>query len=127
MRPRRTPAASAAAVLVTVAVALLGVRLFLPGAAVACATEGRACCCPEQAPEPGAPADGTGCDCSISPAAPVPAAVLVPVDGAAPPVVVAGEASGPASAAPEVATPEALPVARARSAPTQSLLETFRN
>lgn len=127
MRSRRTPAARAAAVLVTVAVALLGVRLFLPGTAVACATEGRGCCCPEKAPEPAAPVEESGCDCSISPAAPVPAAVLVPADGAPPPVVTAGEADVPAPAAPAVATTEALPVARARSAPTQALLETFRN
>lgn len=127
MRTRPTPAASAVALLVMVAVSLLGVRLFLPGTASACAAETASCCCPGDAPEREAASGEGGCDCSISPATPVPAAVLAPTDGFVPPVLVAEVADAAVAAAPDVATREALPAPRARSAPTQELLETFRN
>ncbi len=124
MSVRRTSASTVVAVLLAVAVSLLGVRLFLPGSAAACASAGAACCCATEGPQ--APASG-GCGCSVSPATPVPAAVLASVDPVAPPALVAESAdvrvveAGPST----VARTRTVP--RARSAPTQALLETFRN
>ena len=120
MRARRAPASAFAAVLLAVAVSLLGVRLFLPGSASACAPAESACCCGTEIPS------ADGCGCSISPATPVPVAALAPVDGVAPPAL-AGRAVDVTEGLVPVAPPAgARTPPRARSAPTQALLETFR-
>ena len=99
---------------------VLGVRLFLPASAPAC---GSACCCgtggPEEPPPP--------CGCSISPAAPVPAAVLASVDPLTPPAPAVEVVGSVVAEAGEATVARTLAVPRARSAPTQALLETFRN
>lgn len=124
MSVRRTPASTVVAVLLAVAVSLLGVRLFLPGSAAACASAGEACCCASEGPQ--APASD-GCGCSVSPATPVPAAVLASVDPVAPPAIVAESADARLVEAGPSTVARTRPVPRARSAPTQALLETFRN
>jgi hypothetical protein len=116
-----------AALLVAVAVSLLGFRLFLPGIASACAPSGAHCCCgPEAAKDDAAPAS-KGCGCSISPATPIPAAAIASAD-ALPLPALAGEAPDalPAGGSAPVLRPEG-PAPRARSAPTQALLTIFRN
>jgi hypothetical protein len=127
MSSRRNPVSAVVAVILTAAVSLLGVRLFLPGTVTACAPAGSACCCESGAsdsqgtPEPG------GCGCTVSPATPVPVAALVAVEGVPTPALLA-LASDAAEAPVRVAPPTgAHPTPRARSAPTQALLETFRN
>ena len=127
MSLRRNPVSTVAAVLLTVAVSLLGVRLFLPGTVTACAPAGSACCCESGASDsPGASEQG-GCGCTVSPATPVPVAALVAVEGVPAPALLA-LASDAAEAPVRVAPPTgAHPAPRARSAPTQALLETFRN
>ena len=127
MSRRRTPAATVATLLVAVAVSLLGVRLFLPGAALGCAAAETSCCCAGDPAEPAAPAGDDGCGCSVSPATPVPSAVLALVEGVAPPALAAEAESPFEAAAPRVASREPGPAPRARAAPTQALLETFRN
>lgn len=127
MGRRRPPVATATAALLAIAVSLLGARLFVPGAALDCGPDGGSCCCPEEAAEPGAVGGEDGCGCSVSPATPLPAAVLAPMDGVALPALAAAAARSVDPAVPVVATREALPAPRARSAPTQALLETFRN
>ena len=125
MSARRVPASTVVSVFLTVAVSLLGFRLFLPGAAMACAPAEADCCCATEAPDGPAP-DSGGCDCSVSPATPVPAAVLATVDGVTPPAPVAetmDAAEGESRPETERGT---FPTPRARSAPTQALLETFR-
>ena len=126
MSSRRNPVSAVAAVLLTVAVSLLGVRLFLPGTVTACAPAGSACCCQADSPDsPGTP-EPSGCGCTLSPATPVPAAVLAAVDGVPAPLLLA-VASDAAQAPLRVASSAgAHPTPRARSAPTQALLETFR-
>ena len=126
MSLRRNPVSTVAAVLLTVAVSLLGVRLFLPGTVTACAPAGSACCCESGAQDsPGAPEPG-GCGCTVAPATPVPVAVLAPVEGVPAPLLLA-VASDAAQAPLRVASSAgAHPTPRARSAPTQALLETFR-
>jgi hypothetical protein len=126
MSLRRNPVSTVAAVLLTVAVSLLGVRLFLPGTVTACAPAGAGCCCEPGAPDsPGTPEPG-GCGCSVSPATPVPAAALAVVEGVPGPVLLA--VAPDAAEAPVRVTPPtgASPTPRARSAPTQALLETYR-
>lgn len=115
------------AVILTVAVSLLGVRLFLPGSATSCAEAGGACCCAGSSAGATDGQEGGGCGCSVSPAAPVPVAVLASADGFAPPALLAEGAETRAVDGRGVlpAFPRAVP--RARSAPTQALLETFRN
>jgi len=124
---RRLPARSVAAVVLTVAVSLLGVGLFLPGSATSCAEADAACCCagsPADAPEG---QEEGGCGCSVSPAAPVPVAVLASVDGVAPPALLAEAAAARAIDGRGVLPAVGRTAPRARSAPTQALLETFRN
>lgn len=127
MSPRRAPATGFAALLVAVAVSLLGVRLFLPGSAAACAPPGPQCCCEPGAPDGAEPDAPNGCGCSISPAAPIPAAVVASAE-ALPLPALSGEAP---DALPAVGPARAPcvegPAPRARSAPTQALLTTFRN
>ncbi|MBK9087900.1 MAG: hypothetical protein IPL90_02135 [Holophagales bacterium] len=123
---RRVPASTLVAVILTVAVSLLGVRLFLPGSATSCAEAGAACCCNGGSPDAPEERDDAGCGCSVSPATPVPVAVLAPVDGVPPPVLLA-EAADARSGEVRVADVEVRTVPRARSAPTLALLETFRN
>lgn len=127
MSLRRAPAPTVVAALLAAAVSLLGMRLFLPGVATACGTVGAACCCGTEAPAaPETPAAG-GCGCSLSPAAPVPAAVLAVVDPVAPPALVAEPAGAGVFEAGPTTVARTRTVPRARSAPTQALLETFRN
>lgn len=126
MSLRRNPVSTVAAVLLTVAVSLLGVRLFLPGTVTACAPAGSACCCESGAQDsPGTPEQGS-CGCTVSPATPVPVAVLAVVEGVPAPVlltVASDAAQAPVWVAPFT---RAYPTPRARSAPIQALLETFR-
>jgi hypothetical protein len=68
-----------------------------------------------------------GCGCSVSPAAPVPVAVLASVDGVAPPALLAEAAVVRAVDGRGVLPAVTRAAPRARSAPTQALLETFRN
>lgn len=127
MSLRRTPASTVVAALLTVAVSLLGVRLFLPGAAKGCGTGGSSCCCGTGAPvAPEAPAAGD-CGCSVSPATPVPAAILASIDPVASPALVGGAADARVFEAGPSTVVRMRTVPRARSAPTQALLETFRN
>jgi hypothetical protein len=115
----RTPAPAVVAVVLAVAVSLLGV-LLLPGPPAAC---GSACCCGSEGAEVPASAP---CPCSVSPSAPVPTAVLASVDPVAPPALAGVVAEGvvvETGAGTAARTPT---VPRARSAPTQALLETFR-
>lgn len=127
MSPRRAPAIGFAALLVAVAVSLLGFRLFLPGAASACAPAGAACCCDSEAPEAGeSPASG-GCGCSVSPAAPVPSATLASAETLPLPAVSAEAPEVLPAVGPARAPHAGGPAPRARSAPTQALLTTFRN
>lgn len=124
---RRVPASTLVAVVLTVAVSLLGVRLFLRGSVPSCAEAGAACCCSAGSPDAPEGSRSGGCGCSVSPATPIPVAVLASVDGVPSPVLLAGGAGvGPGTARVAVAA-EAQAVPRARSAPTQALLETFRN
>ncbi|MFN7989399.1 MAG: hypothetical protein U0529_18125 [Thermoanaerobaculia bacterium] len=120
MSASRTPAPAVVAVLLAAAVSSLGLRLFLPVSAPACRS---ACCCGADHPEaPAAP-----CGCSVSPAVPVPAAVLASVDTLGSPAL-AAEQTGSVVVEAGVATVARTPTPpRARSAPTQALLETFRN
>lgn len=127
MSSSRAPGRTVAALLSAVAVSLLGFRLFLPGTASACASSGARCCC-----DPGAPHDEPapapkGCGCSVSPAAPLPAATLASADALPHPALVA-EAPEPVAASGASCAPLTEgPTPRARSAPTQALLRTFRN
>lgn len=121
MGSRRPRAASAVAVFMAVAVSLLGVHLFLAGAAGACGSVESSCCC-----GPESPADD-GCGCTVSPAAPVPAAVLASVEGVPAPDLAVGEGETGAMRPVSRTRWAAWPAPRARSAPTQALLETFRN
>lgn len=127
MSSSRAPGRTVAALLVAVAVSLLGFRLFLPGTASACASSGARCCCDPGAPHGDPSPAPKGCGCSISPAAPIPAATLASADALPLPAVVA-EALEPVPAASCFRAPALEgPAARARSAPTQALLHTFRN
>ena len=127
MSARRNPVSSVVAVILTAAVSLLGVRLFIAGTVTACAPAGSACCCESGASDSqGTPGPG-GCGCTVSPATPVPVAALVAVEGVPAPALLA-EASDAAEAPVRVAPSSgAHPIPRARSAPIQALLETFRN
>ena len=120
MGSRRPPAASAVAVFLTVAVSLLGVQLFLAGAAGACGPVESSCCC-----GPESPADD-GCGCSVAPATPVPAAVLASVDEVPAPGPAAAERRVGGELPAARARWTSRPAPRARSAPIQALLETFR-
>jgi hypothetical protein len=125
MSSRRAPASGFAALLVAVAVSLLGVRLFLPGSASACAPPGPQCCCDPGGPD--GPGTADGCGCSISPATPIPAAVVASAE-ALPVPAVSGEAPGALPARGPVRAHWADgPASRARAGPTQALLTTFRN
>ncbi len=121
MGSHRSRAASAVAVFLTVAVSLLGVRLFVGGTAGACGPVESSCCCGPESPA------GDGCGCTVSPATPVPAAVLASVDGVPAPDLVAGAATTGGSPFASRTRWASWPAPRARSAPTQALLETFRN
>jgi hypothetical protein len=125
---RRVPASSFAAVVLTVAVSLLGVGLFLAGSPAACADSGAACCCAgSSADTHGGQEEGGGCGCTVSPAAPVPVAILASVGGIAPPVLLAEVAEVRAVEGQRAVPAVTRTLAAARSAPTQALLETFRN
>ncbi|MHB8798782.1 MAG: hypothetical protein ACYDBY_10005 [Thermoanaerobaculia bacterium] len=113
--------------LLVAALTLLGVQLFLPGAAVACGPVAAGCCCAGEASAPTVPAPAEGCDCSISQPAPVPAADVAPITAFAPPILPAETAGDLRAAEPATASRRSAPPSRARSAPTQALLETFRN
>ena len=126
MSLRRTPVSAVAAVLLTVAVSLLGVRLFLPGAVTACAPAGSACCCESGVPESQGTLEPDGCGCTVSPATPVPVAVLAPVEGVPAPALLAVASDAAEAPVPVAPSTGPRPVPRARSAPTQALLETFR-
>ncbi|HYN41768.1 MAG TPA: hypothetical protein VE129_08330 [Thermoanaerobaculia bacterium] len=127
MSSRRVPASTVVAVVLTVAVSLLGVRLFLTGSVNSCAEAGAACCCKVGSPDAPEGSESGGCGCSVSPATPVPAAVLASVDGVPSPVLLAETAVARSGAVRGAVPAEARTVPRARSAPTQALLETFRN
>lgn len=127
MSPRRAPASGFAAILVAVAVSLLGVRLFLPGSASACAPPGPQCCCDPGAPDGAGPASPDGCGCSISPATPIPAAVVASAEALPSPAVSAEAPEVCPAGGPACARRAEGPAPRARSAPTQALLTTFRN
>jgi len=94
---------------------------------MACAKAGAACCCCGGASDAHEGSEKGGCGCSISPATPVPVAVLASVDGVPPPVLLAVAADDRNVEARVAVCAEARTVPRARSAPTQALLETFRN
>ena len=113
--------------LVAAALTLLGVQLFLPSAAFACGPVMSDCCCAGEIPDPAVPAPADGCGCSISQPTPVPAADVAPTAAFAPPVLPAEAGEELRSAAPAIASRLSAPPTRARSAPTQALLETFRN
>lgn len=123
---RRVPASTLVAVILTVAVSLLGVRLFLPGSATSCAETGASCCCNGGSPDAAEGREDAGCGCSVSPATPVPVAVLASVDGVSPPLLLAEEADARFREV-RFADVEVGTVPRARSAPTLALLETYRN
>jgi hypothetical protein len=106
---------------------LLGVQLFLPGAAIACGPALADCCCAGEVSDPVASASADGCGCSISQPTPVPAADVAPTAAFAPTVLPAEAAEDLRSAGPAVASRNSPPPTRSRSAPTQALLETFRN
>lgn len=124
--PRRRTATRAVALLVAV-LTVLGVQLFLPGSAIACGPILADCCCAGAASDPAVPAPADGCGCSISQPTPVPAADVAPTAAFAPPVLPAEAGEELRSAAPAIASRLSAPPTRARSAPTQALLETFRN
>ena len=124
---RRVPASTFAAIVLTVAVSLLGVRLFLAGPPAACADSGAACCCAGSSADARGDQEESGCGCTVSPVAPVPVAVLASVDGVAPPVLLAEAAEARAVDGRGVLPAVTRAAPRARSAPTQALLETFRN
>ena len=126
MSSRRNPVPAVAAVLLTVAVSLLGVRLFLPGAVTACAPAGSACCCESGVPDSQGTPEPEGCGCTVSPATPVPVAVLAPVEGVPAPLLFAVESDAAQAQVRVAPSTRAHPTPRARSAPTQALLETFR-
>lgn len=123
----RAPGRSVAAFLVAVAVSLLGFRLFLPGTASACASSGARCCCGPSAPDGDPAPPPQGCDCSMSPAAPIPAATLASSDALPLPALVVASPDPATVEAPARVLLSAGPSPRARSAPTQALLLTFRN
>lgn len=124
---RRVPASTVVAAVLTVAVALLGIRLFLTGSVPSCAEAGAACCCDSGSPDAPEGSQSGGCGCSVSPAIPVPVAVLASVDGVPSPVLLAVGADVRSGTVRVAVAAEARAVPRARSAPTQALLETFRN
>lgn len=127
MSPRRAPGSTVAALLVAVAMSLLGFRLYLPGSAVECAAAGGACCCDTGDPAGAETARPEGCGCSISPATPIPVATLAAADTIPAPAL-AGEASDASSAVAAATAPSGEgPAPRACSSPTQALLKTFRN
>ncbi len=119
--------ATRAVALLVAVLTLLGVQLFLPGAAIACGPGMPDCCCASETSGPAVPAPEEGCGCSISQPTPVPAADVAPTAAFAPPVLPAEAAEEPPSAPPAVASWRSAPPSRSRSAPTQALLETFRN
>ncbi|MCL4808902.1 MAG: hypothetical protein KJ062_14130 [Thermoanaerobaculia bacterium] len=121
MGARRPPAAYAVAVFLAVAVSLLGVQLFLAGAAAACGPTDSSCCCSPESPA------GDGCGCTVSQATPAPAAVLAAAEGVPAPALVAAGAKVGGEFPVVRARSASCPTPRARSAPTQALLETFRN
>ena len=123
-RPRRRTATRAVALLVAV-LTLLGVQLFLPAAAVACGPAMPDCCCAGEAPA--SPAPAKGCDCSISQPVPVPAAEVAPSAAFVPSLIPTETADDLRAARPTVASGPLVPASRSRAAPTQALLETFRN
>lgn len=127
MSLRRNPASTLASVVLTVAVSVLGFRLFLPGASASCADAGAACCCNGGASDAPEGSEAGGCGCSLSPATPVPVAVIAPIDGVPSPMLVARAAEDRTGEIRVASAAGARPVPRARSAPTQALLETFRN
>lgn len=125
-RPSRRMATRAVALLVAV-LTLLGVQLFLPGAALACGPEVPACCCAGEASGPAVPTPAEGCGCSLSQPTPVPAADVAPATAFAPQVLAAEAEEGLPTAVSAVASRRTAPPSRSRSAPTLALLETFRN
>lgn len=127
MSPRRAPATGFAALLVAVAVSLLGVRLFLPGSASACAPPGPQCCCDPGVPDGAEPDPADGCGCSISPATPIPAAVVASAEALPLPALAGASPEALPAGGRVCARREEGPAPRARSAPTQALLTTFRN
>ena len=126
MGRRPSFAANAASLVLALAVSLVGMRLFLPGTAATCAPPGDGCCCTEVPPSDGAPADD-GCGCSVSRAAPLPAAVLAAPETVPSPGLAAIVPDAGGAAMPHVASAARVPVPVARNGPTQALLETFRN
>ena len=123
-RPSRRPVTRAVALLVAV-LTLLGVQLFLPATAVACGPEVSDCCCAGETPA--GPSSADGCDCSISQPAPVPAADVAPSAVSVPQLIPSEAVDDPWAADPAIALRPPVPPARTRAAPTQALLETFRN
>lgn len=123
-RLRRRTSTRAVALLAAV-LTLLGVQLFLPAAAVACGPAMSDCCCAGEAS--GDPASAEGCDCSISQPAPAPAAEVASGVAFAPPLIPTETVDDFWAAKPAIALPPPVPPSRSRAAPTQALLETFRN
>ncbi|MBK6404826.1 MAG: hypothetical protein IPF66_07215 [Holophagales bacterium] len=109
------------------AVSLLGVRLFLAGSPAACADSGAACCCAGSSADAREGQEESGCGCTVSPAVPVPVAVLASAGGVTPPVLLAEAAEARAVEGPRAVPAVTRTLPAARSAPTQALLETFRN
>ena len=126
MSRRRSLAADVVAILLAVALSLLGVGRCLASPGPACAPSGEGCCCAEVPPAGGAPADG-GCGCSVSRAVPLPAAVLAAPEAVSSPGVVAVEPDAVGAAVPHLASAARVPAPVARNGPIQALLETFRN
>lgn len=124
-RARRRPATRAVA-LVAAVLTLLGVQLFLPAAVAACSPAEAACCCAAVAAGPGETAPADGCDCSISQPAPAPAADVAPAAAFAAPALSVETVDERRTEGPATGCRLPAPPSRARSAPTQALLETFR-
>ncbi len=126
MGRRPSAAANAASLVLALAVSLLGVRLFLPVTAAACAPTGGGCCCAEVPPPDGAPTDD-GCGCSVSRAVPLPAAVLATPETVSSPGLVAVVPDAVGVSVPRLGSAARIPAPVARNGPIQALLETFRN
>lgn len=112
--------------LVAAVLTLLGVQLYLPTAVAACGLAETDCCCAAEAAGSAETAPADGCDCSISQPAPAPAADVAPAAAFAPPALSAETVDERRTEGPATGCRLPAPPSRARSAPTQALLETFR-